>query len=259
MPQPTRLVAGVAAAALAVSLAACSSSGGHAKASTTPSTSTPPSSSASSSGFPSTSAAPTTDSATPTASDTVTATQVATALLTPTDLGLTGATSAASPSTDNALPCAADGSKSLNQQVPATVRVGVDITDDALQAALGEEIRLFADTATAQSALTIAKAGLTCTTGSLRADDGTATPAKIQAPIDIATDLAKDTKLSGAGITSALVWQATVTGANIDLAAVQLGRSLVLFTFQSATGADTSKLPNPEAVIQAGLDKIVSS
>jgi hypothetical protein len=246
--QPTRLVATFAAAALAVSLAACSSSGGAAKTTPTPSTS------AVSSSTPVTSSPVTT----PSPSETVSVTDLTKTLLTSTDLGLTGATSTPAKTTDNPLPCEPKTGKSLNQQVPATARAGVDISDDALQAAFSEEVRLFADAATASAALTVAKAGLNCTAGSLRADDGTETAAKIQAPVDIASDLAGDTKLS-VPVTAALVWQATVTGEDVDLAVVQIDRSLVLFTFQSLTGADLTKLPSPEDVIKTGLEKIEAS
>jgi hypothetical protein len=99
---------------------------------------------------------------------------------------------------------------------------------------------------------------LTCTTGSLRADDGTVITAQIKPPVDISADIASDDKLNGVPITAALVWQATASGEDIDLAAVQINRSLVLFTFQSASTADQTKLPNPESVIEAGLEKIIS-
>jgi hypothetical protein len=189
----------------------------------------------------------------------VTPAELTNSLLTPTDLGLTGATSSPASTTDNPLPCDPPTGKSLNQQVPATVRTGVDIADDPQQAGFAEEIRLFKDAATAASALTVAKTGLTCTAGSLRADDGTVVPVKITAPQDIASDLAQDTKLDGVPVTAALVWSATASGETLDLAVVQIDRSLVLFTFQAAATADLNELPNPEQVIEAGLEKIVSS
>jgi hypothetical protein len=247
MAQPTRLVTTFAVAALAVSLAACSSSGGGAKTSTTPSTPASSSSTASSS-----------VATTPSPSETVSIADLSKTLLTPADLALTGATSTASTSSEHPLPCDPDTGKSLNQQFPATARAGVDIADDALQAAVSEEIRLFSDVTTAASALGAAKTGLTCATGSVRSDAG-ALPAQIKAPVDISANLNSDAKLSGNPVTAALVWQATAGGNDLILAVIQEGRSLVLFTFQSPTGADVSKLPAPEAVIQAGLEKIVSS
>jgi len=243
-----KVLIGVLAAASVATVTACSSSGHPAK---TPSTSA----STSANNFPSSSTA----AATPTPSDTVGASDLAKALLTPTDIGVTGATSAPSSLVDRPLPCVADNAKSLNQQVPATVRAGVDITDDALQVALSEEIRLYSDVTTANAAFAAAQAGLNCTTGTLRPDTGSGIPAKIQAPADITADLAKDTKLQAGSVTVAKVWQATAAGNDIALIAVQIGRSLVLFSFQSLTGADTSKLPSPFAVIQAGLEKIEAS
>lgn len=232
-------------------VSSCSSSGSPSKSATTPTKS----SSSPTTSFPSSSSS----AATPAPSESVSAADLSTALLTPADLGLTGAASQASKQTDNPLPCAAAGSKSLNQQVPATVRVGVDISDDALQIGLSEEIRLFADETTSTAAVTAAVAGLNCTSGSLIDDGGAAVPITIQPPVDIKADLAKDTKLADVTITAAQVWQGTASGEDIDLVVVQLGRSVVLFSFQSGTGADTSKLPNPLTVVDDALEKIISS
>jgi hypothetical protein len=234
-------------------LTACSSS----------SSGTPTTASTTAGKSPTVSAFPKTTSAAPTptqsGSETVTPAELKAALLSPSDIGLTGATSTVANPSDNALPCAIPGSASLNQQVPATLRSGVNITDDALQAALGEEIRLFADEATATAAVSVAKSGLTCTKGSLIADDGTSVPITIQAPVDISSALAADTKLQALTISTALVWQATATGEDLDLVVIQVARALILFTFQSASGADASKLPDAQTVVNTGLEKFAQA
>jgi hypothetical protein len=240
-----KVLVAVLAAASVASVSACSSSGHPTKSAPTPTKSISSSSSA--------------PAPTPSGSETITAADLTTLLLAPSDIGIADATSAPSSSTDNPLPCAASAtSPSLNQQVPATVRSGVDLTSASLQVELGEEIRLYKDVATAGSAFAAVKAGLNCTSGTLRADDGTGTPATIHAGQDITSDLATDQKLSTAPIAGE-VWQTTAAGADIALVAVQIDRSLVLFTFQNVTGADTSKLPSPPALISAGLEKIESN
>src|SRR4051812_25315277 len=104
-----------------LTLSACSSSGGKPAAS-------------------STSKASVSRSSTPanqTSSGKVSADDIRQVLLTATDISASAAAKASTP-TDNPLPCAAAGSASLEQQVPSEARAGVDISDNALQAAMSE-------------------------------------------------------------------------------------------------------------------------
>ena len=244
----------VVLAATAVALAGCSSSG-HPKPSATtssaPTTSTTPTSTP-----PASSSTPAPASS---SSEQVTEAALAKLLVTPTDLKLTGATSTPAPNTNSPLPCAAAGSQSLNEQVPATVRAGTDITDDAVQAALSEEIRVYPDTATATRAFGVVNTGLSCKTGTLQSTGGSKVAYKIGTPEDLKTVVTDTPKLAEIEITDAKAWPGTAAGEEVDIVAVALGRTLVLFIFQSPVGADTSKLPAPQTVIQTALEKIVTN
>lgn len=226
----------------ALALTGCSSSGGG-----KPSTSS--SSVASSSVASSSSAAPSSS-----ASESITPAQISAVLLTASDISATATASAETP-TDTSLPCAVPGSLSLNQQVPASARAGVDIADNTLKAALSEEIRVYPDVATAQHAQSIAKAGLSCADGTLTASDGTRLSVKITGPQDIVTALKADTKLASVPIGSALEWSATSAQNTFVLVVVQIDRTLVLLSFVATPSTDLTKLPTPVAVVQKAIEK----
>jgi hypothetical protein len=231
----------VIAAVLAATVAAagCSSSSGRAASST------PATSSAASSGPKSTP----TDSSTPAVRD------IDRVLLAASDISPT-ATATKARTVDNPLPCAADGSRSLNQQVPAIVRSGIDISDTKLHAAVSEEIRVYQDISTAVHALSVAKDGLTCTAGVIRADDGTKLNVALSGPDDVLTDLKTDAKLAEVPIGSALTWAAhTAHGEQFVLVAAQIDRTLMLMVFYAASIADESNLPDPEVIMEKAIEK----
>jgi hypothetical protein len=236
----TVLVSVLCAGALV--LAGCSSSSnGKPSAGSTSRSST--------SGFPSSSAPATTSS-----SADVTPDEVRSVLLTAADLSPT-ATSEPSKVTNNPLPCAAAGSQSLEQQVPSAARAGVDISDDTLQVGFSEEIRVFADSDTAGKALDVAEAGLNCKAGTLTADDGTRLPIALTAPTDIKSDLLSNSSISDVQITAAEGYSATSSDLDILLVIVQIDRSLLLMDFIAPTGADQSKLPDPEVIVAKAIAK----
>jgi hypothetical protein len=105
----------------------------------------------------------------------------------------------------------------------------------------------------------VINAGLSCSTGTLISTDGTRAAYKIGTPEDLTTVVTDTPQLAEIGITDAKAWPGTTSGLEVDLVAVALGRVLVLMTFQSPEGADTSKLPAPQTVIQTALEKIVTN
>jgi len=151
---------------------------------------------------------------------------------------------------DRPMLCAAAGSPSFRQQTSPQVDVGSELDLASPQAALTEQIFVYVDAATARAALTVAKGGLDCSSGTSYNDDGTTTPITVGTPADVSTDLAVD---------SGFAWQlktATVQGSAI---AVVLGRVIVTLSFAAVAGADTSKLPNVLAVAKTAIDKIKNS
>lgn len=225
-------------------VAGCSSSTGHANTS----------SSNSPAGSP-TNGATTSSASIFNGDSAVTVQDIERVLLTASDISPT-ATAAKAPTVDNPLPCAATGSPSLNQRVPAQVRSGVDISDETKHTAVSEEIRVYQDIATAVRALTTAKDGLACSTGELRANDGTKLKVSITGPGAIVDGLKQDPKLAEAPIGQALTWSATSSdGEEFVFAAVQVGPSLVLMDFVAATKADESNLTDPQVLMERALEK----
>jgi hypothetical protein len=168
------------------------------------------------------------------------------------------ATATATPQTptDNPLPCAAAGSASLNQQVPATVRAGVDIVDEKLNAAVSEEYRIFPDISTAVHAQSTAKDGLACAKGVLRTAGQADVPITLSGPDDITDQVKQDTKLIGVPVGTAFTFFGqTADGAQYVFAAAQIDRTLLLMTFVAGSIADESNLPDPVSILQKAIEK----
>ncbi|MCW2498077.1 hypothetical protein [Jatrophihabitans sp.] len=247
-------VATVLVALLGVAACSSSSNGKPATATSNPVGSTPVGASTaatSPSSFPSSSA----PAASPSSAETVTKAQIQSVLLTAKDISANAIAQAIPTTSNNPLPCQSAGEPTLTDKFPGTVRAGVDIVDNTARAAVSEEIRLFADKATATAALAYAKAGLACSGGTVTADDGTKLAVKLGAPQDIEASLLKDAKLASTGIDQAYAWSATSSTDDYGLVTVQIDRSLVLMTFVNAAGADTSKLPDPLSIVELAIEK----
>jgi hypothetical protein len=180
-------------------------------------------------------------------------------LLTPTDVGFTGGADEIVPASTDPLPCAAKGSKSVNEQVPASTRSGAVLSSNALQAALSEEVRIYKDEKTAGKALAIFEAGFGCATGHLASDSGEGEALTIQTPQSIATQLEQDPSLSTLKLQSAQVWHAATSEVQLAVIAVQQNRSLLLFTYQTTLGTTDPKLETVADVILEGLKKVVKT
>jgi hypothetical protein len=236
-----RSAAPVTAALLAAALvAACSSSssGSPASAPSTRSSSTPSSAPASSSSAPSTPRS----SASSDSAGGLTEAQATAALLTGTEVG-TGFARTASDTQDTPLPCA-QNDPPLDTRYPPTVKVEADYAASGVDAAVSEEIEVYADLATVAKTIAAGEQGLGCGTVTIQGDRYT-----ISKPDDITTQL-------GGLADKAEAWTVKTAPANLELIIAQLGRRLVVFTFAAAASVDTNKLPNVGTVLTTGLQKV---
>ncbi|MFN2518570.1 MAG: hypothetical protein ABR604_05910 [Jatrophihabitantaceae bacterium] len=151
---------------------------------------------------------------------------------------------------DRPPPCAAAGSPSFRKQTSPQADVGTTLQHAKPRAALGEQIFVYADASTAKHALSTGKAGLSCSTGTVYYSDGSKASIHITPAVDVSSDLAVD---------SAFAWQlknADIQGAQVAFA---LGSLVVVLSFQTVTGTDTSKLPDILSVARFAIAKIKSS
>ena len=175
--------------------------------------------------------------------------QLEAALLKASDLG-SDFTDGAYTKTNNPLPCAGAGTPSFRKQTAPALDGGASLESAALQAALGEQIFIYADAAAAQQALTVAKNGLNCANGMSYSTDGTSRPIAISPATDVGSDLSVD-----AGFT----WQLHNTTIQGTAAAIEIGPVILTLSFAAAAGADTSKLPDVLAVAKTAIAKLKSS
>ena len=204
--------------------AGCSSGGGGGD--TTPPASLPPTS-------------------TPAASETVTAAQAKATLITVQDVGPGFTTAQFQPSADP-LPCKPNDPP-LEEQFPSTLEVGAAFLRNG--AALGEDLRYYADVSTASQVLTLAAAGLNCPSGKL---NFTGKPVTVQ--FGNLQDIT-----SAVGADKAIAIQATAPTYFIVLIGCQVGREDVLFSFLRTKSTPTSSLPNPVTIVRTAVQKIKNS
>jgi len=189
----------------------------------------------------------------------ISAATIQASLLTPKDIGFAGGAYEIVPASTDPLPCAASGTKSVNQQVPASSRSGAVISSNALQAALTEEVRVYSDRHTADAALHVFQAGFNCGTGHLTADSGPGEALTIQAPDSILTQLTKEPLLAKVNLRSAQVWRAATDTVQLSVIAVEQGRSLILFSYQTTFGSVNPKLETTADVIIKAIKKVVKT
>jgi hypothetical protein len=202
-------------------------------------------------GSPSTSASttPTTASATPsTGGVPQTKEQATAALLETADVGDSFKLGTYEESKDPQ-PCAAPGSPPLNTQVPPAVTVGREFDSTTPQAAVDEELSVYADEATAQRALTVGSQGMNCKTGKVYYSDGTSDNVTIDGPQDIKTALGVDVDDAGA-------WHLANKDVQGSLVVVRTGTVLTVLTFSAAADADTSKLPDLATITKTAITKV---
>jgi hypothetical protein len=213
-----------------LAVAACSSSGGGGTTTTPPATSPP------------TTSAP---ASTPSASETVTAAEAKATLLTLQDVGPGFSPAKFRPSKDP-LPCKPNDPP-LEDQFPSTLEVGAAFLRNG--AAFGEDLRYYADTATANRVLTLAAAGLNCPSGKL---NFTGSPVTVQfGKLQNVT--------SAVDADNAIAIQATAATYDIVLIGCQIDRRDVLFSFLRTKSTPVSSLPNPITIAKTAVDKIRNS
>lgn len=212
-------------------IAGCSSSGGGGGGNTSsPPVSSPPAS--------------TPPASTPAAAETVTAAQAKATLLTVQDVG-PGFSSAQFQPSQDPLPCKPNDPP-LEQQFPSTLEVGAAFIRNGNGAALGEDLRYYADTATATQVLNLAAAGLNCAKGKLNFTGS---------PVTVQFGKLQDVT-SAVGADKAVAIQATAPAYDVVLIGCQVGREDVLFSFLRTKSTPTSALPNPITIVQTAVQKI---
>lgn len=183
----------------------------------------------------------------PTAPGEVTPEQIQAALLTPEEVGpdfvLGAYTDEPSPP-----PCDPDGTP-VDQQVPPAVQGGTQIDHSSGDAAMQEEIAIYATEAEAAQAFALSSEGLSCAEGS---SDGT--PLKISAPQDVTAEVN-----SASGIGTSTAWEITADGFNGVVVATLAGRIILATQFASAPQFDTSALPDPVDVQASAFAKALEN
>ena len=182
---------------------------------------------------------------TPAGSETVTAAQAKATLLTVQDVGPGFSPAQFRPSNDP-LPCKPNDPP-LEQQFPSTLEVGAAFIRNG--AALGEDLRYYADASTAGHVLTLAAAGLNCPSGKL---NFTGTPVTVQFG-----ELQDITPAVGAD--KAIAIQGSAPAYDIVLIGCQVDRRDVLFSFLRTKSTPTSSLPNPITIVKTAVQKIRNS
>lgn len=177
----------------------------------------------------------------------ITQEQVDAALLTAAEVGPDFVDGAYTESSDP-LPCDPDGAP-IEEQVPSTVSGGAQIEHSSGEAAVIEEITIYATEAEAAEAFGIGTAGLSCTDGTL--PDGSAIT--LEAP----QDLTAEVNTSGIGTTTA--WAFSTEEIDGAFVATLAGRVIVSTSFQALNTADTSGLPSPADVAADAFAKALAN
>jgi len=183
----------------------------------------------------------------PTEAGDVTQEQVDAALLVPEEVGADFVLGAYADSDDPPL-CDPSGTP-LDEQVPPQVQGGTEIDHSTGNAALQEEITIYATEADAANAFAIGTAGITCTEGTT--SDRTAVT--IDAPQDVTA------QVNTSGIGTSTQWGLTGDGFQASLIATLAGRVILTTAFQATSDFDTSTLPNPVDVANAAFAKALAN
>lgn len=188
---------------------------------------------------------PTTPPSSPSASGGLTDAQAKAALLTAAEIG--GGFAATPPdNTDSPLPCT-PSAPSLSKQFPPDVKQEADFAGLNGNALFSEEIESYADAATIAQVIAAGEQGLACKT---------ATVGGTKVTIDGPTDLTSAAKIA---VDKAEAWTLQSSAIDASLIIVQLGRVLVVFSFGAVPGADTSKLPDSEKILDDALAKVAAA
>jgi hypothetical protein len=178
---------------------------------------------------------------------------VKTTLLTTSDFGGDFVDSGSSTNTAKALPCGDKSSKSLDQYLAPGVDASVTLDSKVLAAEFTEHIKVYDNAGQAADALAYVTKGFNCTSGTLYADND----ASLAITIAPAQDVTAGSGVEG--VTSVMVWSFTSTQISGMVVAAEYGASLVLLTFSSQIGVDSTNLPDPGQITKAALTKIAKA
>jgi hypothetical protein len=159
------------------------------------------------------------------------------------------------PDPSQPLPCNGPDAQGANAHGPDAIYppetlVGSQIDSADLQAQFKEELRIYADEATANSVTSFVGHGFACASGTLVDADGSTHDVQLTPLQDVTSELT--------GATEAAEWQLTSTSYDIVEIVARQGNVIVVFQFVAVSGADTSKLPNPLDVAKAAVAKLAS-
>ncbi|MDZ5620293.1 hypothetical protein [Nocardioides bizhenqiangii] len=176
----------------------------------------------------------------------ITQEQVDAALLTPEEVG--PGFVAGTYSDENSPPLCDPSSPPVEEVVPSQISSGTQIDHVDGNAAMQEEIVIYATEAEATEAFTVASDGLACSEGTL--DGETIT---ISAPEDVTS------QVNQSGLGTSTAWGVSSESFDGVLVASLAGRVIVATQFASAPGTDTSALPNPVEVAATAWAKALSN
>lgn len=184
----------------------------------------------------------------PTASSDITQEQVDAALLTPEEVGADFVLGSYTDS-DDPPPCDASGTP-IDEAVPPAVQGGTEIDHSSGNAAMQEEISIYATESDAASAFTLGTSGLNCSNGTL--PDGSTF--SIDPPQDVTADV------NGAsGLGNSTAYGFSTDSSQGTLIVTLAGRVIMATTFQSTSDFDTSTLPNPVDVAAQAFAKALAN
>jgi hypothetical protein len=177
----------------------------------------------------------------------ITLEQVQAALLTPEEVGA-DFTLGSYDETDDPPPCDPTGTP-VDEAVPPSVQSAVQFDHSTGNAAVQEEISIYATEAVAAEAFALGSAGITCSEGTL--PDGSAVT--ITPPSDVTA------VVNTSGIGTSTQWGFTGDGYQGTIVATLAGRVIVATTVQATSDFDISTLPNQATVASDAFAKALSN
>ncbi len=171
------------------------------------------------------------------------------ALLTPTEVG-TGFVAASHEMTDppGPAPC---GTPRADSVAPPDVEVGATAESADGNLAFVEEIRYFESPSQAEESFMAGVSGLDCSQGEVVGSGGQSTAVNISPRIDLSSDLPDADR--------AFAWSVNSADFESQAVAILLGQLVVTMQFANSLGADLSAAPDPLNVVQDALQKILES
>lgn len=178
-----------------------------------------------------------------------TADQASAALLTVGDVGGQFTQATFVPSTYPE-PCDPPGTEPVDTRVPPWASVGAAFSHATPQAALDEQINIYADVDFAEHAVALGMAGMNCRSGTGYGTDGTTRPVTIGARLDMSKQL-------GVPVDQAIGWSVQSDQVQGSVLVVRTAAVVTVLVFLAAPGTDPRTLPDALAIARTALRKVV--